>query len=140
MHLVCGVDFALTPCRRLIAVFQTRVGLNGDTEGTAAKRQGKMRIGVTGGAGYIGAHVTRDLLAGGHEVLVLDNMSTGSPLNLDGLDPRRFQFLQGDIRSPESLSAFFGFGPDCFIGIIDTGSFHFAKSFNDFLFRHRRNF
>lgn len=39
---------------------------------------------VTGGAGFIGSHVARALAAAGHEVLVLDNLSTGRRANLDG--------------------------------------------------------
>ena len=36
-----------------------------------------MRVLVAGGAGYIGSVVTSALLAGGHEVTVLDDLSTG---------------------------------------------------------------
>ena len=36
-----------------------------------------MRLLVTGGAGYIGSHVTRQLVEAGHQVVVLDNLSTG---------------------------------------------------------------
>jgi UDP-glucose 4-epimerase len=41
-----------------------------------------MRILITGGAGFIGSHLAEALLAGGHEVYVLDNLSTGSIDNI----------------------------------------------------------
>jgi UDP-glucose 4-epimerase len=40
---------------------------------------------VTGGAGFIGSNLVEELLAAGEDVVVLDNMHTGSPKNLDGL-------------------------------------------------------
>ncbi len=41
-----------------------------------------MRVLVTGGAGFIGAHVAEHLLAAGHEVAVVDDLSTGRRTNL----------------------------------------------------------
>ena len=41
---------------------------------------------VTGGAGFIGSNLVEELLAAGEDVVVLDNMHTGSPGNLDGLE------------------------------------------------------
>lgn len=42
-----------------------------------------MRVGVTGGAGYIGSHTVLALVQAGHEVFILDDFSTtGSELNL----------------------------------------------------------
>lgn len=41
-----------------------------------------MRVLITGGAGFIGSHLAEELLAHGHEVHVLDNLSTGSMKNL----------------------------------------------------------
>jgi len=52
-----------------------------------------MTVLVTGGAGYIGSHMVLALLDGGHEVVVLDNMSTGVRANLD----TRAAFVKGDI-------------------------------------------
>ena len=51
--------------------------------GAACRTGGKeMRYLVTGGAGFIGSHVCDALLAAGHEVIVLDDLSTGKRENL----------------------------------------------------------
>jgi UDP-glucose 4-epimerase len=47
------------------------------TDGTIYKKESLMNILVTGGAGYIGSHMAKVLLARGDEVWVLDNLSTG---------------------------------------------------------------
>lgn len=44
-----------------------------------------MRVLITGGAGFIGSHLSDTLIAAGHEVYVLDNLSTGSIENIDHL-------------------------------------------------------
>ena len=57
-----------------------------------------MKTAITGGAGFIGSHLTEHLLAAGDEVVVLDNLSTGRLANLDGmLDDPRLRFIEGDI-------------------------------------------
>jgi UDP-glucose 4-epimerase len=53
-----------------------------------------MRLLVTGGAGYIGSVVAAQLIAAGHEVTVLDNLSTGHP---DAVPPGA-TFVKGDLR------------------------------------------
>ena len=52
---------------------------------------------VTGGAGFIGSHVVGDLLDAGERVVVLDNFSTGTRANLQGLDPQRLAIIEADI-------------------------------------------
>ncbi len=51
---------------------------------------------VTGGAGFIGSHLCDALLAAGHRVRVLDNLSTGKPANLPLQDPR-VELIEGDV-------------------------------------------
>jgi nucleoside-diphosphate-sugar epimerase len=58
-----------------------------------------MRVLVTGAAGFIGSHITRALLASGHEVVGLDDLSTGHRHNLPIGEPR-WRFVLGDIRDP----------------------------------------
>ena len=53
-----------------------------------------MRILVTGGAGFIGSHVVDAYVAGGHQVTILDNLSTGKRGNINP----RARFVKGDIR------------------------------------------
>ena len=57
-----------------------------------------MKILVTGGAGFIGSHVVDAYMDAGHEVLVLDDLSSGKPSNVHP----RARFFEMDIRSPEA--------------------------------------
>jgi UDP-glucose 4-epimerase len=56
-----------------------------------------MEILVTGGAGFIGSHLSDSLLAQGNSVVSLDNLSTGSMKNVSQLDGK-VKFVTGDIR------------------------------------------
>ena len=62
-----------------------------------------MAIAVLGGAGYIGSHTVKQLLAAGEDVIVLDNLITGHRKAVD----RRARFYQGDIRDFKFLSSVF---------------------------------
>jgi len=63
-----------------------------------------MKILVTGGAGFIGSHTVDALLAEGHHVRILDNLS--KPVHMNGmptyLDPAA-EFIEGDVRDKETL-------------------------------------
>ena len=60
---------------------------------------------VTGGAGFIGSHLTEFLLARGHVVSVLDDLSTGREENLAAVAGHpRLQILKGSITDPVLLA------------------------------------
>lgn len=61
-----------------------------------------MRALVTGGAGFIGHHLVRALLDAGHEVAVIDDLSTGDRGRLAAV-AHRIDFLEGDVRDPAAL-------------------------------------
>ena len=57
---------------------------------------------VTGGAGFIGSHLTRELLSRGHQVVVLDNLSTGKRENLEDCAGEP-EFVEGSITDLETV-------------------------------------
>jgi UDP-glucose 4-epimerase len=59
-----------------------------------------MRILVTGGAGFIGSHVADAAVEAGHEVTVLDDLSTGRRENLNA----EARFVEGDLRRDDDLA------------------------------------
>jgi UDP-glucuronate decarboxylase len=60
-----------------------------------------MRILVTGGAGFVGSHLSRKLVSLGHEVLAIDNFYTGSRANVgDLLNNPSFELIRHDITQP----------------------------------------
>jgi UDP-glucose 4-epimerase len=57
-----------------------------------------MRILITGGAGFIGSHLTDRLVADGHQITILDNLATGQKENLSGhLRSNSVSFIEGSI-------------------------------------------
>lgn len=68
-----------------------------------------MRVIVTGGAGFIGSHIVDALLADGHQVAILDDLSSGSRNNL----PDNVELFQTDVRNLAEVKAVFEkFRPD----------------------------
>ena len=64
-----------------------------------------MNVLITGGAGFIGSHLGEAMLAGGHGVIAIDDLSTGSAKNLTGLLGREgFQFVRDSVRNAEMMT------------------------------------
>jgi len=77
-----------------------------------------MRTLVTGAAGFIGSTLVHRLLADGHRVVGIDNLSTGTAANLEaalggkGMSTARFTLVQADIQAPELTDIVAGTNPD----------------------------
>jgi nucleoside-diphosphate-sugar epimerase len=88
-----------------------------------------MRCFVTGAAGFIGSHLTEELLASGHEVVGLDDMSTGRERNLAAVTGNpRFGLVQGSILDAGLVNELTA-GSDCV--------FHLAAAVGAFVIRDR---
>lgn len=85
---------------------------------------------VTGGAGFIGAHVTNELLRLGHEVVVLDDLSGGFQENVN----TKANFINGSILNTELLAKLFAEHQFDYVYHIAAyaaeGLSHFIKHFN----------
>ena len=63
-----------------------------------------MRILITGGAGFLGSHLTKRLLEEGHEVICMDNFFTGRKLNIQALlENPNFEMMRHDVTDPFKL-------------------------------------
>lgn len=83
------------------------------------------RILVTGGAGFIGSHITAELIKRGFAVVVIDNESTGKHANVHP----EAQFVAGDVRNPADLTPIFADGVDAVLHI--AGQASIRLSFQD---------
>ncbi len=85
---------------------------------------------VTGGAGFIGAHVVKELLKSGHEVLVLDDLSGGSRDNVDA----EAAFIEGSVTDHLLVGRIFSENKIDYVyhlaAYAAEGLSHFIKRFN----------
>ena len=61
----------------------------------------RMKILLTGAAGFLGSHISEKLIQNNHQVIGLDDLSTGSLINIDHLLKKsNFEFVEHDVRTP----------------------------------------
>ncbi|WP_409294603.1 NAD-dependent epimerase/dehydratase family protein [Peribacillus sp. SCS-26] len=89
---------------------------------------------VTGGAGFIGSHIVKELLRKGYEVAVIDNFSTGKRENLRGLD---VSIYECDITSPEVMDLIVSLEPHYIIH--QAAQVSVAESIQDIVYDEQVN-
>jgi UDP-glucose 4-epimerase len=84
---------------------------------------------ITGGAGFIGSHLAERLIADGHHVTALDNLSSGSVENIANLlGDARFTFRRGDVLEAELLAELVSEADAVFHLAATVGVFNIIKS------------
>ena len=63
-----------------------------------------MRVGITGGAGFIGSNLAKNLDESGYSVSILDNLETGFISNLEGVNTN---FVRADLKNLDEVDSFF---------------------------------
>lgn len=84
-----------------------------------------MKVLVTGGAGFIGSHLADQLVADGHQVVVIDNESTGSRENVSP----KIKYRKGDVSNLDDLEPLFAEGLDAVCHI--AGQVSLINSYTD---------
>ena len=84
-----------------------------------------MKILVTGGAGFIGSHLADRLVGDGHDVVVVDNESTGRRDNV----PAAARYIKGDVTRPDDLEPAFAEGLDAVCHV--AGQVSLIRSYTD---------
>jgi len=62
-----------------------------------------LKILITGGAGFIGSHIAESLIAAGHEIIIYDNFSTGIMENIEEINSKNIELINGDILDLKKL-------------------------------------
>jgi UDP-glucose 4-epimerase len=78
-----------------------------------------MKYLVTGGAGFIGSNLIEDLLVAGHDLVVVDNLSTGSLDNIAGFK-NKIKFIESDVADVLSLDELKGIDGIYHLGVPST--------------------
>jgi len=90
----------------------------------------KMRILITGGAGFIGSHLCDKYVGEGHTVICYDNFSSGNIDNIKHLlgEHKNFKLIEGDIRNKNDLEKYLR---DCDVVFNMAAQIHVDKSYID---------
>ncbi|PLT27809.1 NAD-dependent dehydratase [Peribacillus deserti] len=65
---------------------------------------GLQKILITGAAGFLGSHLTKELIREGHYIIGIDNLSSGRASNIKDIPQERFIFIEADVCSGEIIS------------------------------------